>query len=112
MKKGDKLYLRFTSPFNLLEGEVEVKSVGRKYFKIFFENKELIFFKNTLKQKTVYLSRYSLYNSKEEYLNLERRKELLQIFREAFAFNWFMVEQKKFTLEQLEEAAKILNLLN
>jgi hypothetical protein len=114
-KIGDKLWLVSTNPYDLFEKEVEIISVGIKYFKVsYVKNKELIFYIKTsfgtFKQKTSSISRYSLYESKGAYLDLEKKKKLMKKFKDVFSFNWFEIKSNDFTLDQLEKAAKILDL--
>lgn len=116
MKKlnvGDKLYMVTNNGYlgrNIkVKGyEVEVVKVGRKYFKVKrIESQGLYtFYVENWRLKTDFVPYVRLYECKEEYNDVERKLKFFKVFKREFQF----MDEKRFSSQQLREAAKILNI--
>lgn len=86
-----------------------VVSVGRKYFKVKKVNNNFTiqFDLERWRQNTGYSPQYTLYESKEIYMNKVKRDKYLNAYYRKFNYNSCT---KDITLEQLEAGAKIFGI--
>jgi hypothetical protein len=111
-KIGEKLFLVHIRYYTKNKSKKEiciVKRVGKKYFYVSSKdrNYEIQFYIEDWREKTNYCSNYLLYESEEEY-NKEIKKEkyikeIKNIFDRYGSCN-------KYSFEQIEQTAKILNI--
>lgn len=91
--------------------DVYVRSVGRKYFTVCKDIKDgkfwdITFHLDTWCEKTEYSSNYSLYASRQEYLDELEAGDLYKKIKENF---FYMYGPNKLTLAQLRAIEKIVN---
>lgn len=90
-------------------GEYTVKTVGRKYFEVWRDEKEVSTIKfhlKDLRQVTNYTPTWLLYFSKQEILDKNEYDKLFFEIREAFQSMIF--KTRNFSLEQLREIKSII----
>ena len=107
---GQGLYLVFSSGYGASKGQsCEVVKVGRKYFEV-RQNKTTKytsqFHLEDWREKSEYTPRYRIYESEQHYLDEIERDKLHRCIQEKFHYRY----NNKFTLQQLREAARALNI--
>ena len=104
VKKGDLLFVIT----QYRQGECVVKSVGRKYLTIEIGvscKQDVKFHIETWRQKTEYSPDSFLFESKQEWEDGKKQGQYIDLFRFTFQHG-----RRSFSLEKLEEAAKILEI--
>ena len=109
---GEKLWvINLTRCYSLSQPSsgkyYKVTSVGRKYFKVCPEETgyEITFHIKDWEQKTDFICMHKIYETKQIWENAVEKGKYLDLFHKEFSHSI-----RKFTLQQLKEAAKILNL--
>lgn len=112
-KVGDKLFLvdagNRARTYNK-QRYCEVTKVGRKYFTVTYGEKpyetEVEFHLDTRRQRTEYSQGYTLYESEQEWADEIEKSKLAREISNVFRY----IGYKSFTVSQLREVCKVLNM--
>jgi hypothetical protein len=112
IKVGQKLYQETNGGIQVSYKEVEVLSVGNKYFYLKDDSRKRPYCLEKLRyeQKNYSQANIQLYLDPQEILDLKERSYLMSKFSKHF--NWINGDIQKNTLEQLRKAAEALGIEN